>query len=74
MIMTNATGYYVVNLNTGLLVFHEPSQKVKAHERLATEAEIAAGLASAAPVAEPSSAEPLSALVSVKATGTVSDA
>ena len=69
--MSNQNGYYVVNLNTGLLVFHEPSQKVKAYERLATDEEVAAGVASAAPVAE--AGTPLSALVSVKSTGTVSD-
>lgn len=61
------TGYYVVNTDTGAVVFHEPSQKIRHNERLATADEIAA-----AKLPKPSSATMRFAeLVKVRATGTV---
>lgn len=73
-------GYFVVNKNHGGIVFHEPSQKIKDYEREATEADMAAasdetlirlGLKEAPPVEAKQSPLDLSALVTVKATGTV---
>lgn len=72
-------GYYVVNTTTGFIVFHEPSQKIKPHEREATEEDFAtapdailihAGRKEAPPLVEKPIA-PMSLPVSVKATGTV---
>ena len=75
-------GFYVVNTIHGGIVFHEPGQKVKPHEREATEEDLAAasddvlirlGLKEAPPVVAKESPLDLSALVTVKATGTVSN-
>lgn len=73
-------GYFVINTNHGGLVFHEPSQKIKAYEREATEADITAGGDAALilvgrkqppPAPDLKPGMDLSALVSVKSTGTV---
>lgn len=75
-----AQGYFVVNTTNGCLVFHEPSQKIKAHEREATAEDIAAasmdalikcGHTPAPPVEDRGPQIDLSALVKATGTGTV---
>lgn len=74
-----AQGYYVVSSITGGIVFHEPSQKIKDHEREATEEDFAnasdailihSGRKEAPPAVVADTRPPL---VKVQATGTVSN-